>query len=202
MDQEKVNRTFIVSRLTENGRTMKDLAYGMELDPTSLSKRVNGKREFSAKELVQLAQFLDIPIDQALQQIGISAPTPSDHAIPLIGFINEKLVLELAQGEPKKMTDVLHHNRSAVAYEFKTGMSEDMKVQMMAGVRLVTLPFDGISPECLGRLSIALEKDTNRVFIGRMSRSGSSAGYFIQGEVPSQGEVAISAASPVLAMFY
>lgn len=59
------NRRKFNAALAENGMSLKELAHEIGVDPATLSKKVNGRSDFTRKEINEICVVLnlDSPID-------------------------------------------------------------------------------------------------------------------------------------------
>lgn len=69
-----VNDRFFKNRLRDIGLSLRGLCRRMDIDPTEMLRGFKGDRAFRAHEVIQLAQNLEISVEEVLKNIGMDVP--------------------------------------------------------------------------------------------------------------------------------
>lgn len=67
-----VNEQWFRDRLTALGRSQREMAFAMGLDPAQLNRTLKGTRKLPAEEAARMARFLEVPTPAVLKNFGMA----------------------------------------------------------------------------------------------------------------------------------
>lgn len=171
----RFNKRYFQGIIAERGKTQREVAAAMELDPSALSLIFSAQRKLQLDEAAELARLLDLPLTEVFKNAGIEPP--KTHAVALRGWID-------AQGETHFFSErggglvdcPIELPEGAMAFQARTAMS---KLEHWDGWLFFVPP-----PVVAGagsKEADAVSGAMNRLTIAKLMNGGAVLGYLKKG---------------------
>lgn len=89
-----VNKRFFMDTMKDRQMSLREVAKRIDVWPAALSRSLDGKRKMQIAEAVSLAQVLNIPLPEVLQNAGIQEAKTVGRRCNIIGHLTEAGVVE------------------------------------------------------------------------------------------------------------
>jgi transcriptional regulator with XRE-family HTH domain len=191
-----VNEKWFREALTRAGKSQRDLAKFMDLDPSSLTHAFKGRRRLQLDEAQKIASFVGEQVEDVLKAAGVklgrSTAVIIEHTpqVPVIGEVDATGVVTIPEKE-YSVSGVSTLPADVVAVRLRS-------VPSLGNAVVFVAPGGDIDPEAIGRLSMVTLAGSGQRRVCKVDRGidrGQYALTFLDG---SQSETKISAAAPVL----
>lgn len=202
MQMPDVNYRWFSERLREKRLTQRALAKLLEMDPSSLSLLLHGKRRMRVEQAAEIARFIGVPVADVMRHGGAdvreNASASVVRTVPVVGWVDgdSKVTLDWSQRDQffEVNADV---PPSAVAIQWRTAQTA---AGLYDGWMMVTLPPSEPDPTMmLGKLGMCGLKDGEGTLV-RFVRKGYRPGRYnlLSMSAPPMNDVELAWFSPVL----
>lgn len=89
-----VNKRFFMDTMKDRQMSLREVAKRIDVWPAALSRALDGKRKMQIPEAVRLAQVLNIPLPEVLQNAGIQEAKTVGRRCNIIGHLTDAGVVE------------------------------------------------------------------------------------------------------------
>lgn len=163
----QINTQYFKGVMRDRGITQAGLAAQLQLDPSSLSRRLVGKLEFTPAEAARLARVLGVPLGEVLSNLGIAAEdVTGENAVPVVGWIDDgaNVRREAIKGPRRVLAPPLFEEGEALRFQTAGGV-----LDAYDGAVIYYQPAGGIHSEALGRLCVVTVQGGTRL-VGILKR--------------------------------
>lgn len=144
-----VDERWFSEKLAENMMSKRKLAIAMNLEPSAISRMLQGKRRMTAPEAAEIARHIMTPVAEVMRRAGIEVGATSESSVPLQGWIDSEGNINLNDGSRSIATPSTSDNR-VVALRAQTRGRFDGWVLFYRGIDIP----DGVTADAVGQLCV------------------------------------------------
>lgn len=170
------DKEWFVRKLEENNKTLRGLARHMELDPSAVSRMLDGKRRMKMDEANSVASFLSVTVDEVLSHAGVNLGSkPHPVRIMIVATIDQRgNVTTIANPSPLPQAVL---DKAGIALSVVDGPLVAAQVRAASGPLAVIDDAvmlyrrgDGVDPAAIGTLAICRNGNNGQI-VGRLERA-------------------------------
>ena len=121
--EAQFNKRYFQTVIAERGKTQREVAAAMDLDPSALSLIFSEQRKLQLDEAAELARLLDLPLTEVFKNAGIEPP--KTHAVALRGWIDAQAEVHFFSERGGGTVDCpVDMPEGAMAFQARTAMSK------------------------------------------------------------------------------
>ncbi|MCB5201681.1 helix-turn-helix domain-containing protein [Neorhizobium sp. T786] len=195
------NYRWFAERLRDKRMTQRALAKLLEMDPSSLSLLLHGKRRMRVEQAAEIAKLLGVPVNEVMRHGGADvreAVVTAPATLPIVGWIDGENRAKLDWNSKGSRCDIPGYPPTAVCLQWRTSQNSGSLVD---GWMLVTTPpREPDAEEMLDRFCLVCIKDGDAML--KTVRRGYTPGKYTLLDMFSEPmhDVEVAWFSPVLAI--
>ncbi|MDY0884509.1 helix-turn-helix domain-containing protein [Dongia soli] len=205
-----INDQFFRDALQTAGKSQREMARFMELDPSAITLMFQGRRAMQLTEAQQIAHFLGLAVEDVLRNAGLElsqaagtgngiseSGTAASFAgpIPLIGTVDGSGEIRQDGKAPKQQVDAPSRlPQGAVAIR---AIGDVFRPVLMRGSLLYFKPSETVEPSAIGRLSV-VRLGNKKLILGHVAPGFDFDRYTLTDGNGEKENIALLSATPVL----
>jgi hypothetical protein len=215
-----INDQFFRDALQAAGKSQREMARFMELDPSAITLMFQGRRAMQLTEAQQIAHFLGVAVEDVLRNAGLelgqgnggqgngsqgngAARGVAENAaagsfaapIPLIGTVDDSGEIRQDAKSPKQQVDAPSRlPQGAVAIR---AVGDVFRPVLMRGSLLYFKPSETVEPSAIGRLSV-VRLGNKKLILGHVAPGFDFDRYTLTDGKGEKENIALLSATPVL----
>lgn len=168
----RFNKRYFQGIIADRGKTQREVAAAMKLDPSALSLVFSEQRKLQLDEAAELARLLDLPLAEVFKNAGIEPPKA--HAVALRGWIDAQAEVHFFAERGGGLVDCpVELPEGAMAFQARTAMS---KLEHLDGWLFFAPP-----PVTGSKGADAVSGAMNRLSIAKLVGGVTALGYLKKG---------------------
>lgn len=172
-----INQEWFFAQFENIGFSLRKMARALEIDPSSLSYTLSGKRRLQMSEAVAMAKILGRSLHEVLANAGLETEASASDSVSVVGWVDNEGVLHLERPRgPKSAPRPAGAVDGTQALRFQTAGSS---LDAFDGALAYYLPQARIHPDALGRLSVIEVPGQRRSRVGVLRRGYSPGTYHV-----------------------
>jgi transcriptional regulator with XRE-family HTH domain len=197
------NNRWFKDQMEAKGFSQNQLGKRLGMDPAAISRVLNGQRKLKIEEATQMAEILELPLEEVLANAGIGkvkiTGKERKEALSIGGWVDGDLALHAgAPLGPKSAPNPAPGQKGIEVYRFQT---QGSAFDGMDGGLVYFQRMKGVMPECVGRLCVVKISGSRKKELLRTIRRGYEPGkfnlYLLNGAIAEES-AQLDDASPVL----
>lgn len=201
MQGTMIDRDWFMDRLAARNASVRGLARHVGLDPSAMSRLINGKRQLQTKEVTAIASFLGAEPDEVLRRVGIATPAPKGVTIGAI--VDEAGKVQGLQ-EPVALPPGVIERAAVGVKDVSTLRAAQVRVQgegplSMWDDAVVLYQETSDVAQAIGTLAV-VETTKGEHLLAHVDRARKTGEATLRSPGGKAREVAIRSASPVLSV--
>lgn len=203
-----INDQFFRDALQAAGKSQREMARFMELDPSAITLMFQGRRAMQLTEAQQIAHFLGLAVEDVLRNAGLelgqgtgngvaenAGAAPFAAPIPLIGSVDGSGEIRQDSKSPKQQVDAPSRlPQGAVAIR---AVGDVFRPVLMRGSLLYFKPSETVEPSAIGRLSV-VRLGNKKLILGHVAPGFDFDRYTLTDGNGEKENIALLSATPVL----
>ncbi len=200
-----IDKQWFMDQLAKRGRSLRDLAVRIGIDPSALSRALNGERKLKIEEAEKIARFLETTVEDVLRHMGMPIEAHGGrHRIALTANINEAGKIEKLKDEMPLPESVLVRAQAAVVGDYTLLSAAQVRARKGAlsiwdDAVLLFEETNAVEPEAVGVLSVVTLRDGVQM-IGHLDKARKTGEATLRTPSGETKEVVLQSAAPVLAV--
>ncbi len=203
--KQVIDKAWFFQQLEQSDKSLRGLARHLDVDPSAVSRMLDGRRRMKMEEANRIALFLGVPVSEVLSHAGVAIDLDGKPTrILLAATIDEDgKIHRLTEPKPLPQTVI---DRAHAAVGARNGKVIAAQVRAAKGplafmddAVILFNHTDIVEPAAIGALAICRAKD-NSQFFGRVERARKTGEAYCTCPSGNAGEVQLVTATPVLAI--
>lgn len=191
-DRIPVDSQWFTDRLAERRLSLRGLAKLMEMSPSSLSLRLNGRYKITMEEATVMANLLGVTFEEIVLRAGIKVPKDPSRSVRVVGHVTAGVVKMTKTGGSVARPIPLPGGVVAIK-----GGSIGVARGVEGGWTFFYNPSHKLQPEAVGQLSVV--EGVSQTWLGVLERGSERGSWNVRGVFGGGVEgVKVGCASPVL----
>lgn len=206
MSNPTIDREWFIKKLDDGDKSVRKLAAHLQLDPSAVSRMLNGQRKMQMEEASSIASFLAVPVSDVIKHAGVSIDLDGQPTrILLAATINSKGNVERLT-EPRPLPQSVIDRAHAAIQSHGNGKIVAAQIRALDGPLAVLddavvlfAHTDTVEHAAIGVLAICRSHKGDQIMakIERARKTGEARVICVDGKVK---EFDLHTATPVLAV--